>query len=570
MKAQQSPTQEDAVLGTRAAAVLATALRDTLQEARELVVREAQFVPPGSVERLDALLEQFEKHRIRIAFFGEVKAGKSTLVNAVAGQILSPVAFDPLTSVPVRITYGKDTQWQVGGRVLTDLAEFEQWMRSESAGTSEVVISTPLELLALGGQVDLLDTPGLGGRDTHFDRVTEETIRSLDAAVLVVRYPALFTRFTHELVERLATHISTLFVVWNLDPTSRELAPGERDRHARSLSENIGIPHRLFLVDARTALSEGLHSEAGRASGMVEFAQALRSFVASTGREVAALRETAKAGVEWIAAVLDPLRERFQQVSATVADVHAQLSRIENEGEQELAEARARQSQFEAALARFVEQGRRRAQQRAHALVQQLHRARRLWMRTGHLLRLERAVAVAVEEYAKDLAALARQNRDELVTAAAAFGADVSIAARAMNKPAVARLTSEDRNVRANSGSLRWLRRALWAQWYLPGLADLEQRSLRADVASFEQWLQSAAEAAQQAARVATGERLRQIRDRTDLRLRQVREETRLDVYEAEATLLERGLPLLERHVERIQELAHHAQLLVRPADGGR
>jgi hypothetical protein len=165
---------------------------------------------------------------------------------------------------------------------------------------------------------------------------------------------------------------------------------------------------------------------------------------------------------------------------------------------------------------------------------------------------------------------LARQNRDELVTAAAAFGADVSIAARAMNKPAVARLTSEDRNVRANSGSLRWLRRALWAQWYLPGLADLEQRSLRADVASFEQWLQSAAEAAQQAARVATGERLRQIRDRTDLRLRQVREETRLDVYEAEATLLERGLPLLERHVERIQELAHHAQLLVRPAAGGR
>ncbi len=564
MKREDQHQTGETGLDHRAVAVLATALRDTLFEARAIVAREAAYVSEGTLERLSTLLEKFEQHRIRIAFFGEVKAGKSTLVNAVAGQVLSPVAFDPLTSVPVRITYGRETSWCVNGRVLRELSELEQWMRQDPFSATEVVVTTPLELLSLGGQVDLLDTPGLGGRDEHFDRITEETIRALDAAVLVVRYPALFTRFTHELVERLASHVSTLFVVWNLDPTSRELSPSERERHARSLAENIGMPHRLFLVDARTALVQGCNGDAWQASGMAEFSTALRDFVLSTGREVAAMRETAKAGIEWVASVVPPLQQRFKQVQAAVAEGRAKVAQVEFEAEQELAEARARQSQFEAAMERFAQQARQQAARRAHALRQNLHAARRAWMRTGHLLKLERAVAEAVRKYAQEVAELAKASRDELVTAAAAFGADVSVAARPRLEPSLARLTSEDRNVRANSGSLRWLRRMVWAQWYLPGLARFEAEAIPADLASFDQWLQAGVNAALQAARTTTGERLRQIRDRADERLRQVRAETQLEAFEAEATELEKGLPALESHLRKIEELAHHAQLLLR------
>lgn len=560
--------QDDPVLAARACGVLATALREALLEARHIAAREAEFLPAGAVDTVDHLLEQFERHRIRIALFGEVKAGKSTLINAIAGRVLSPVAFDPLTSVPVRITYGNETRWHVDGRVVADLRELEQWMRTSPFAAAEVVVTTPLELLSLGGQVDLLDTPGLGGRDEHFDQITEETIRALDAAVLVVRYPALFTRFTHQLVERLASQISKLFVVWNLDPTSRELGEGDRQRYARSLSENVGMPHELYLVDARSALEHAGNPATWHASGMAAFAEALRRFVSSTAREVAALRETAKAGVQWLFSVTDPLRQRFAEVNAHLQEARAQLSAVQAAGEQELAEAKARQREFETALERFSQQAKNRAQQRARLLVQELHAARRAWMRSGHLLRLERAVATAVGKYANDLAALAKASRDELVTAAAAFGTDVSIAVRPRQEPTPGRLTTEDRNVRANSGSLRWLRRAVWAQWYLPGFTQFEQQGIRSDQAQFEQWLAQAVAATVQASRATTGERLRRIQEKTDQHLREVRQETQFEYYEEEARQLERGLPVVESQVERIRELARHAQLLVQKEAG--
>lgn len=565
MKAREDTVQNDVVLATRACGVLATALREALLEARQIAAREVAFLPAGAVDELDHLLEQFERHRIRVALFGEVKAGKSTLLNAIAGKILSPVAFDPLTSVPVRVTYGNETQWHVDGRVLTDLIELEQWMRSAPFAATEVVVTTPLDLLALGGQVDLLDTPGLGGRDEHFDQITQETIRALDAAVLVVRYPALFTRFTHQLVERLARQVSKLFVVWNLDPTSRDLTEVDRQRYARALAENVGMPHELYLVDARTALEQPGNSSAQQASGMTTFAEALRRFVSSTGREVAALRETAKAGVQWLLSIMEPLRQRYAEVTTRVQEARNQLSAVQAAGDQELAEARARQREFESALDRFSRETQSRAQHRASQLRRELHAARRVWMRTGHLLRLERAVAAAVSKYANDLASLAKMGRDELVTLAATFGTDVSIAVRPRREPSLGRLAPEDRNVRANSGSLRWLRRAVWAQWYLPGLAQFEKTAIDTDVAQFEQWLGDVVAATVQASRATTGERLRRIQEKTDQRLQEVRYETQLELYEDEARQLERGLPLVESKVERIQELARQAQLLLKP-----
>src|SRR5512144_795622 len=148
---------DDAV--RRAYGVLATSLNEALIETRHALEPHAALLPKGRLGEFDGLLAEFARRRVKIAVYGEVKAGKSTLINALAGKELSPVAFDPLTSVPVRVTYGTRTVWQVGTHRLDSIAELTQIMRAGVRDATEVVVETDADLLQLGGQVDLLDTP---------------------------------------------------------------------------------------------------------------------------------------------------------------------------------------------------------------------------------------------------------------------------------------------------------------------------------------------------------------------------------------------------------------------------
>jgi len=553
----------------RALGAFTTRLNDALAHARGALEPHAALLPEGTLDGLDALLAEFARRRIRIALYGEVKAGKSTLLNAIAGAALSPVAFEPLTSIPLRVTYGERTAWHVGHRRLDSLADLERLMRESTAdptlaGAGEVVAETDLDLLDLGGQVDLLDTPGVGSA-AQFDAVSAEVLHALDAVILVVRYPALFTQFTRHLMDGLQADIGKLFVVWNLDADCAELTADERARHAATLRANVAGAHELCLVDARAGF-RAMQAEDGTASvasGLTGLIAALRRFASSAEREVTALREAAKRTHQSLALAHRCLAERHAVLDRALAETRTQLHAAQAAADAEAAAARGRFAAFDNAVARVEQAAAATAARLAGDLRMQLRRAQRSWMRNGDHATLSAAVTAASASYADTVEAANRATLEALHAEAMRFGSPATGAPRFRTEPVCLTLAPEERIERAGTGRAQWLRRSIWRRWYLPGLAALEGTGITDDLGAQAAWVNDAAQAVRDAAGATLAARLAEITQRADTALEQIKTATNFAANEAEFAQLSKDVPIVAAQYDAAARINTEARPLL-------
>lgn len=540
---------------------LTTRLNTAVAEARKALDGHAGILPDGTLAALDEVLAELARRRVRIALYGEVKAGKSTLINAIAGTVLSPAAFEPLTSIPVRVTYGPTTAWRIAGRRLASVTELEGIMRGNPSGVHEVLVETNLNLLQLGGQVDLLDTPGVGSV-VDFDAVSAEALRSLDAVVMVVRYPALFTQFTRRLMEGLETDIGKLFVVWNLDTACGELSGEERTRHAETLRSNVAGANDLALVDARAALRAAQEGDAAAraASGITAFTETLARFVSSSARDRAALREAAKRAREVLAEAHQALAGRQALLDRKLADARGRLRAVETGADTDAATERGRLTALEAALARIGQEAGATSGRVAGELRRRLQEARAGWVGSGDLHALQAAVAAAVRSYADAADAAGRATADSIEKELTTFGAAHEVTRRPRAEPAFFALSDEARQQRATTGRVQWLRRRLWQGWYLPGLAALERGGVDADLLSQSRWVEGEMAAVRKIAEETLGGRLAEIAERAASRKNQIRVETAFAANEAEFDLLRKHVPAVATQLESVSQIAAEAR----------
>jgi small GTP-binding protein len=174
---------------------------------------EGMITAHGLVElraTLEAITERLESNTLEVAVFGRVSCGKSSLLNHLLKTHVLPVGIKPVTTFPLRITYGAEP-W---GRVwFTDaapqlfdlgrLAEFaaEQFNPSNARHVTRINVELPAPLLKDG--VAFVDTPGLGSLATAGAAESMAYLPRCDVGIVLVDAASTLTPEDVTLVDAL-------------------------------------------------------------------------------------------------------------------------------------------------------------------------------------------------------------------------------------------------------------------------------------------------------------------------------------------------------------------------------
>ncbi|MDO8841508.1 dynamin family protein, partial [Methanocalculus sp.] len=180
-------------------------------------------------ERLHTLEERLKQGRFHLAVLGQVKRGKSTLLNALIGEDLLPSSVIPLTAVPTFIQYGDQQMLRI--RYTDTRPEIElkgestRWLNNQlmqyisedenpknCKGIREVEIDHPGELLR---DVVLIDTPGIGSIYRHNTEATMNFLPQCDASLFVISADPPITEVEVAFLKEVKNRVGYLFFVLN-------------------------------------------------------------------------------------------------------------------------------------------------------------------------------------------------------------------------------------------------------------------------------------------------------------------------------------------------------------------
>lgn len=174
----------------------------TLIEDGEKVVNASPVQPvpeivTKSLEYLETLKRKCSKD-LHVVLMGEVKSGKSTLLNALAGEVVSPVGITETTAAIINVCYGKKRLAEIrykNGNSKTSSIESILSELDVNKGNSEyfkncqeVYIWLPNDSLRA---MSLVDTPGLNTLTESNDKLATAYIQEADVIVWLAngRYP---------------------------------------------------------------------------------------------------------------------------------------------------------------------------------------------------------------------------------------------------------------------------------------------------------------------------------------------------------------------------------------------
>lgn len=225
----------------------------------------------------DDAKRRLDDGRIRVVVLGEIKHGKSSLINALLGAPLLPVGVTPTTGAVVAIRVDPEAQGELGSaregtflvapngeRSELERERFEVLARGkdhDQGGRTPELLVEPARLPAT---LELIDTPGFNDIDRFRAAVSRSELPRADVLVLVLDATQVLSRSELGLIR------DAIAAVGGLDGSGArcvlvinriDLVPEEERRklveHIQSaLAEIIPGPLEPFLTDAKTALRD--------------------------------------------------------------------------------------------------------------------------------------------------------------------------------------------------------------------------------------------------------------------------------------------------------------------------
>lgn len=249
-----------------------------LGHARGLAAIATELGLPELARTIEAdTRRRLDEHRVRAVVLGEIKQGKSTLINAIVGADALPMGVTPTTGAVATVRVGEQPgtyQWRERGdgtvaREAIDAERFaalatgrERLGDAQAGATLELVVGHG----ALPPTLELLDTPGMNDMERVRGAISRGELPRADVLVLVLdatqllnRTELAFLRDAVAAVGGLGASGARLLLVINridlVDESDRPLLVEYLRREVRGLlGEGGDAALEVFQTDARGAL----------------------------------------------------------------------------------------------------------------------------------------------------------------------------------------------------------------------------------------------------------------------------------------------------------------------------
>jgi len=213
---------------------------------------------------------RLDAQRVRIAVLGEIKHGKSSLINALLQTPGLPVGVTPTTGTVIRVRAGETAGvYQVapdGKRSLVDAVDFKPLVRGKKPlhGELEFVVETPK--FPFAEHVELLDTPGINDIQTARGMQSRGHLARSDILVLVLDATQALNRSELGFLRDAAVAVGgfdseqsgaeVLLVLNRIDLVAEEERSTVVDHVREQLSGLFSGTPEIFQTNARGALKE--------------------------------------------------------------------------------------------------------------------------------------------------------------------------------------------------------------------------------------------------------------------------------------------------------------------------
>ncbi|NEZ59873.1 dynamin family protein [Adonisia turfae] len=343
----------DALIHSRKQAAQVLSQIAIAMDRAETTERSGQLGLTRHIRTLKSTAEQLQQGKYRIVVLGEMKRGKSTLINALVGEALLPSDVNPCTALLSLLRHGPEQRVMVH---YTDgkspkAIDFDTFRANYTIPADEarhletnafpdishVVIECPAPLLASG--LEIVDTPGLNDTEARNQQVLSY-LNEAQAVVFVLDALQPMTlderRYLQNYIQ--GRDLDCFYVVngWDrikvglVNPEDAAALTEAEQRQRQVFAQSLPEDASWFEVSALTALRQRRQGKSLAGSGVDKFLTELESFLTQS-RGQAEIRRAAKLAHRAYSAVQESVARRIPLLDEDLSELQQRVASVEEE-----------------------------------------------------------------------------------------------------------------------------------------------------------------------------------------------------------------------------------------------